>query len=133
MIKFLHVLAIAMLIGSAGYAYSIKYDTIYYAEQLAKMKARVQKERDAIAVLRAEWGYLNRPDRVQEVTDRHLPDIVPATVKHYARFSDLPERGPKTDEIGRKLEALGVLEPTATPQDKRPGGTPTTTTRTPAR
>ncbi len=133
MIKFLHIVAILGLIGSAGYAYSVKYETIYHAEQLAKVKSRIKRERDMIAVLKAEWAHLNRPDRVQEIAERHLPDIVPMSVTRLARFQDLPARAPKTDEIGRKLEALGLLEPTATPRDKRPGDARTPSTRTPAR
>ena len=49
---------LAPSIASAVYAYSIKYETLYYAEQVAKLKAKVQRERDAIAVLQAEWQLL---------------------------------------------------------------------------
>ena len=38
MIRFLHFAAITALVGSAGYAYSIKYETLYHAEQVAKLK-----------------------------------------------------------------------------------------------
>ena len=62
--QLLHFVAISALIGSAGYAYSIKYETLYHAEQVVKLKGKVQRERDAIAVLRAEWAHLNRPDRL---------------------------------------------------------------------
>lgn len=119
MMRFLHLIAIAGLIGSAGYAYSIKYDTLYQAEQVAKLKARAQREREGIAVLKAEWQLLNRPDRLQAVVDRHL-DLPPLQIHQLARFSDLPNRAPKTDEIGRKLELLGLMASTATPQEKRP-------------
>lgn len=115
MIRFMHLIAIALLVGSAGYAYSIKYETIYYAEQVAKLKSRVQREKEAIAVMRAEWQYFNRPDRLQVLAKRHL-DLQPLTVKQIAKLSDVPERQAKVDAIGRKLEALGLGEPTATPQ-----------------
>ncbi|HEX2136856.1 MAG TPA: hypothetical protein VHG30_13285 [Microvirga sp.] len=117
MIKLLHFAAISALVGSAGYAYSIKYETLYHAEQVAKLKAKLQRERDAIAVLRAEWQHLNRPDRLQVAVERHL-DLQPLGVQQMARLSDLPNRPPREDGIGRKLEALGLLEPTATPKDK---------------
>jgi hypothetical protein len=133
-IKLLHVLAIGGLIGSAGYAYSIKYETLYHAEQVAKLKTRIQKERDAIAVIKAEWQLLNRPDRLQEIADRHL-DLQPMSVHQLARLAELPPRAPREDEIGRKLEALGLFEST-TPRDKRPADarTPTTpSSRTPSR
>ncbi len=129
MIRFLHLIAIAGLIASAGYAYSIKYDTLYQAEQVAKLKARAQRERDGIAVLKAEWQHLNRPDRLQAVVDRHL-DLPPMQIHQLARLSDLPSRAPKTDEIGRKLEMLGLLASTATPQEKRPNDARTPTSST---
>ena len=64
------------LIGSAAYAYSIKYDTLYYAEELAKLKAKIQRERDAVAIAKAEWALLTRPDRLQRIVDQHL-DLQP--------------------------------------------------------
>ena len=117
MIRFLHMIAITALIASAGYAYSIKYDTLYYAEQVRELKGKIQRQRDSIAVLRAEWAYLNRPDRLQVAVEQHL-DLQPMTVQQLARLSDLPDRQPREDALARKLEALGLLEPTATPKDK---------------
>lgn len=117
MIRLLHIIAISMLIASAGYAYSVKYETLYYVEQVAKLKAKVQRERDAIAVLQAEWQYLDRPDRLQAAVDQHL-DLQPLKIQQLARLSDLPNRPAREDEIGRKLEALGLLAPTSTPRDK---------------
>jgi hypothetical protein len=126
MIRLLNLLAVACLIGSAAYAYSIKYETLYYAEQVAKLKARVQKERDSIAVLKAEWQHLNRPDRLQAAVDRHL-DLQPTTIQQLARLSDLPNKAPKVDEIAR------LLLQGATPKEKRPGDPRTTGSTTPSR
>ena len=132
MIRLVQIVVIGSLIASAGYAYSIKYDSLYQAEQVAKLKAKLQRERDAIAVLKAEWHLLNRPDRLQAAAERHL-DLQPLNVQQLARLSDLPNRPPRGDEIGRKLEALGLLQPTATPKDARPSDARTPTTRTPTR
>lgn len=131
MIKVLHFVAISALIGSAGYAYSIKYETLYHAEQVAKLKAKVQRERDAIAVLQAEWALLNRPDRLQAAADKHL-DLQKLKIQQLARLSDLPDRPKREDGIGRKLESLGLLEPTSTPKDKA-GDARTPSTQTPKR
>ncbi len=128
MIKLLHVIAIGALVSSALYAYTIKYETTLEAEQLQKIRMKAQRERDAIAVLKAEWQYLNRPDRVQALADRHL-DLQPFSVTQVVRISDIPNRGPKVDAIGRKLEDLGLGIPTETPKDRKasattPGGRP---------
>jgi hypothetical protein len=132
MMRLLHFIAISALIASAGYAYSIKYETLYHAEQVAKIKAKLQRERDAIAVLRAEWQHLNRPDRLQAVIERHL-DLQPMNVHQLARLSDLPNRPPREDSIARKLESLGLFEATATPKDKGHGEARTPSTQTPKR
>lgn len=124
MIKLLHVLAIGALVSSAVYAYTIKYETTLEAEQLQKTRAKAQRERDAIAVLKAEWQYLNRPDRLQALADRHL-DLQPFSISHVVRAADIPRRGPKVDAIGRKLEDLGLGLPTETPKDRKASGATT--------
>ncbi|MGX5734577.1 cell division protein FtsL [Bosea thiooxidans] len=122
MIKLLHVIAIGALVSSAVYAYSIKYETTLAAEQLQKMRAKTQRERDAIAVLKAEWQFLNRPDRVQTLSERHL-DLQPFTTTQVVKASEIPNRGPKVDAIGRKLEDLGLGVPTETPKNTKQSGT----------
>ena len=124
MIKLLHVIAIGALVSSAFYAYGIKYETTLEAEQLQKIRMKAQRERDAIAVLKAEYQYLNRPDRLQALADRHL-DLQPFAVTQVVRVSDIPKRGPKVDAIGRKLEDLGLGLPTETPIDRKASGATT--------
>lgn len=128
MIKLFHVIAIGALISSATYAYSVKYDTLLHGEQLAKLKLRAQKEREAIAVLKAEWQFLNRPERLQLLAERHL-NTQPLAVTQLVRFSDIPVKGPKVDNIGQKLESLGIKldgMPTASipPRPAPPATTP---------
>jgi hypothetical protein len=127
MMRLLHLVAISGLIGSAAYVYSIKYDTLYYAEEVVKLRRKIERERDAIAVAKAEWALLTRPDRLQRLVEQNL-DLVPMTIAQLGKLSDLPQRPAKADGIGMKLEAL-IREPTATPKDRRPGDarTPTTT------
>lgn len=118
MIKLLHIIAIGALVSSALYAYSIKYETTLQAEQLQKLKSKAQREREAIAVLKAEWQFLNRPERLQALADKHL-DLQPLQTTQIVRLSDIPNRGPKVDSIGRKLEDLGLGLPTETPRDRK--------------
>lgn len=113
MIRLLNLLAVFGLMASAVYAYSTKYDTLYQSAQVAKRKAELHKERQAIAVLRAEWQLLTRPDRLQAAVERHLA-LEPIGTEHLARMSDLPARPDRGDEIGRLLAA------TATPKEKSP-------------
>lgn len=124
MIKLLHVIAIGALVSSAVYAYTIKYETTLDAEHLQKVRAKAQRERDAIAVLKAEYQFLTRPDRLQSLADRHL-DLQAFSVRQVVQISDIPKRGPKVDAIGRKLQDLGLGLPTETPFDRKASGATT--------
>ncbi|CAM5765554.1 cell division protein FtsL [Bosea minatitlanensis] len=122
MIKFLHVIAIGALVSSAVYAYTIKYETTLATEHLQKLRSKTQRERDAIQVLKAEWQFLNRPDRIQTLADRHL-DLQAFQATQVVKPSEIPNRGPKVDAIGRKLEDLGLGLPTETPRSARTSAT----------
>jgi hypothetical protein len=126
MIRLLHFFAIVALISSAAYAYSIKYDTLLNAEKLARLKTQILREQDTIAVYKAEWQRLNRPDRLQELAEKHLR-LQQLTPTKIVRIDDIPFRAARNDEIGRKLELLGVLAPTGTPHAKSTDRAQTTT------
>jgi cell division protein FtsL len=124
MIRFLNVVACLALLGSAIYAYSIKYQTLYHAEQIAKMKRQIDNERNVISMQRAEWAFLTRPDRIQPLADKYL-NLQPTAINQLVGFAALPEREQKVDAIGRKLEDLGLGAPTNTPPSATsatPGG-----------
>ena len=116
MIRILNFIAIAALLGSAIYAYSIKYQTIFHAEQVASLKAEIKKEQDQIGLLRADWGHLTRPERVQALADK-LMTLQPLALNQIVQVGQLPDKGEQVDTIGHKLEDLGLSEPTTTPGD----------------
>jgi cell division protein FtsL len=123
--RLLHVIAIAALVASAVYVYSVKYQTIYASEQILKTRHQIDKERDAINILRAEYAFLTRPDRLQALADKQL-EMQPLSLHQIVRAADLPEPAARIDSIGRKLESLGLPGPTATPNAGVTGATPST-------
>ncbi len=129
MVRFLNLLAVLALIGSAIYAYSIKYETIFHAERIVKLKHEIKAEQDQIATLRAEWSHLTRPERIQDLADKFLT-LQPTGLRQIVSADALPAKTAKTDGIGDKLEALGLAEPTSTPGDATAApATPTTSSR----
>ena len=129
MLRFLNIAAILALVGSAIYAYSIKYQTSYRAEQIVKTKLEIKAEHDAIAVLRAEWSFMTRPERVQQLADRYL-DLQPLAVDKIVTARALPERAPHVDAIAAKIDMLGLGVASTPAAD--PGAAPTTP-KTPAK
>ncbi|MDJ0448656.1 hypothetical protein [Methylocystis sp. JR02] len=113
MLRLLNILAVAALISSAVYAYTIKYQTAYRLEQITKTKLEIKAERDAIAVLRAEWAYMTRPERLQPLADKYLPELKPLQVSQLVPATALPQKT-RSDAIGAKLSEIGLSAP-ATP------------------
>ena len=119
--KFLNVVAVCGLVASATYVYSIKYNTIFYAERIAKAKQDVGAEEDAISRLRTRWAELARPERVQALATQLLGEG-PLALDQIVKASDLPARVATADAIGARIEALGLTMPSTTPGDSAPGG-----------
>jgi cell division protein FtsL len=105
--RLLHLVAIGALIGSAVYVYTLKYQTIYESEQIVKIKHQINKAKDEIGVLHAEYEHLARPDRVQELADKLL-QMQPLALNQIVRPEDIAEKNNDADSIGRKLESLGL-------------------------
>ena len=110
--RLLHIVVLAALVLAAADVYKIKYESTLQAERVAKLRAEVRREQEAIASLRAEWSKLDRPDRIQELTQRHLA-LKPLETRQYDTLDRLPERPAElvppgtADPIGAVIETLG--------------------------
>ena len=94
MVRILNILTIVALIGSAIYAYTIKYETIFHAETIVKLQHEIKQERDQIGTLRAEWAHLTRPERILALADKFL-DLQPVALNQIIRADTLPGKAPR--------------------------------------
>ncbi len=124
MIRFLNVLALAALIGSATWAYSVKYETILVAEKLRKREAELQRERDAIAILKAEWHLLNRPERLQLLAKPEA-GMQALSARQVVEAKDVPVAPVKTDKIDDLLTGSIPTPDSASKATKSAKGTTT--------
>jgi cell division protein FtsL len=65
----------------------------------------LRHERDAIAVLRAEWARLDTPGRIQGLAERHLA-LQPIKPTQFDNFDNLPARPPPPPPGG---DAISVM------------------------
>ena len=119
MIRFLNILALVTLIGSATWAYSVKYETILVAEKLRKREAELQRERDAIAILKADWHLLNRPERLQLLAKPEA-GMQPMSARQVVEARDVPVAPARTDKID------DLLTGSITTSEKAPKATKST-------
>jgi hypothetical protein len=89
--RLLNIVIIAALILAASVVYKIKFDSTLQAERVGKLAGQIRRERDAIAVLRAEWARLDTPGRIQGLADRHLK-LAPIKPTQFDSLDNLPAR-----------------------------------------
>ena len=132
--RIINIVVIGALVLAAAYVYRIKFDSNVQAEHLAKLRIEVRRERDRIAALRAEWGDLDNPGRIEILAKRFL-QLKPVAPTQFDSLDHLPERPPddaraaNDDPIGGMLGNLDPPEavtgtipvPAATPPDSASG------------
>lgn len=84
------LLALTLSAASGFMLFSTAQKVQQADNELSRMKATVSREEQTIRVLRAEWDYLNRPDRLEALVKNKLELIqaLPESVR--SDTSDLP-------------------------------------------
>lgn len=76
-------LALFVWLGIAGVASIALFNITFKVEQLQdelnSLNKQILQEQKAVHVLQAEWGYLSRPERIEALAQRLLPDLQPPT------------------------------------------------------
>lgn len=86
-------LLVVALLAVAAVIYQVKYEARGLEARVQELKKEIQDERDAIAVLRAEWSLLNRPERVERLARKHL-GLEPLAAQRIITIEDLDTRTP---------------------------------------
>src|SRR5881397_1399093 len=125
--RVIHFLVIGVLVFAAAYVYRIKMESTSRVERVLRLNAEIREQRDAIAVLRAEWARLDAPLRLQGLAERHL-GLKQLSAMQYDTLKNLPERPPRLvrpgdpDPIGAMIEAIDTVAVTGSvpaPEDRR--------------
>lgn len=64
-----YVLTALAVMGLAFWAYRENYRTQAELAETRALQTEIAQLRESLAVLKAEWAYLNRPDRLRELAD----------------------------------------------------------------
>jgi hypothetical protein len=97
----LYLTTIATLMALAFWAYRENYATQNALRHMAGVEAEIGRLQQALAVQRAEWAYLNRPDRLRDLVALNF-DRVPLLPLEPGQFGDVRD-------VAMPLPPLGVL------------------------
>jgi len=90
----INVVLFAAMIAGAVVTYDMKHDAEVAAADLARLQAEVAKEKETIALLKAELSLLTQPARIQSVVAAHdgYFKLVPFTPDHIGTIDEIPFR-----------------------------------------
>lgn len=100
------------VVVAVGYAmFQVKYEVMQQEQTLAGINKHILEDREQIRVLNAEWSYLTRPGRLEDLSARflHLGNMNSAQI---LPPSAVPERA----DAGAPLSATPAATPAATPR-----------------
>ena len=82
-----------VLAGAAVLAmFRISFEVEKLEARLQDLNSQIAREQEAIHVLQAEWSYLNRPQRIEDLAQELLPALKPVSPDQYVTFARLPRR-----------------------------------------
>ena len=102
--------------------FQLKYRVQAQEQELTRLDRQIQRDRDSIQVLHAEWAHLNDPGRLSDLARRHL-DLAPVAGVQIVNFDTLPARPANEttqDAIGSLLSQLGSDQQKPIPDGQAP-------------
>jgi hypothetical protein len=79
-----------LIVAAAFLLYMVKYQVQYLRTQVAQTTRDLEVEREGLNVVAAEWAYLNRPDRLQQLASKYLVSSEELTVDQVADIQEIP-------------------------------------------
>jgi len=83
--SFLYAFAAFAVIGLAYWAYNENYATQAAVRRVDALQSEIGGQREKLNILRAEWAYLNRPDRLRDLADINYNalQLMPLAAEHF--------------------------------------------------
>lgn len=114
MIRPVTILGLALIVVLAAALYQLKYEVRGLERVLAAAEANLNGEKETIRVLGAEWSFLNRPSRLQALSDRYLM-LAPMTQPQLRALTDIPLRTAEPLPPGDEDEQVAAAAPADPP------------------
>jgi hypothetical protein len=119
-----YILSTLAVMGLAFWAYQENYRTQQSQRRVDSLHRQIGEAREAIGVLRAEWAYLNRPERLRELADLNYErlNLLPLGAEHFAEVEQVAY--PKLFELDVSASVDVSAPPAATDAPAAPAPAP---------
>lgn len=82
---------LALALGIGFGLFQLKYQVQRHEARLAQLNRQILESQEAIHVLKAEWSYLNQPERIEALARKYLA-LQPLAGKQFGSLDELPPR-----------------------------------------
>jgi hypothetical protein len=107
-----YIVTTLIVMGMAFWAYRQNYETQDAMRQASAVRSQIAELRETLGVLRAEWAYLNRPDRLRELADLNFDrlGLLPLTPDQFGNAEQVAFPPEPMIVITNTVDTLGRLE-----------------------
>lgn len=111
----LYVLTFLSVMGLAFWAYRENYATQQALKEMTALQNDIAALREALTLQRAEWAYLNRPERLRQLATVNFDrlELFPLTPEQLGEARDIayPMQAPLMGSIDNPQDVVGQVAP----------------------
>ena len=107
-----------LVIGLGYWAYHQTILTQQAERRVERLQAEIGAQRQRLSILRAEWAYLNRPDRLRELGYINFDrlGLLPLAPEQFGRATQIPYPQPQADLVSDDV----IIGSTSLPEERIP-------------
>ncbi len=96
-----YIVTTLAVMGLAFWAYQQNYQTQTELRRTEALQSEIAALRERLGILRAEWAYLNRPNRLRDLADLNFArlQLVAMSAEQFGRIDEIPFPTPGAEAI----------------------------------